>query len=255
MKKSLSGNKWTGSAWDGESVYTKQTKEQNVDGSYETITADFRKYSCVEDSIADHSAYLLGAMNGDKKRYEGIAEMTDYKKVAQLIKDGGYATSLTYVEKLCSIIEKWNLTLYDVKVSADEKEVQKWYRVRKSWADTKSQKGAYKVLKNAKACADKNTGYSVFDWNGNMVYSPVSPVQERKVNYRVRVKIDDLNIRRGPGTHFAKTGDYTGVGVFTIVAECMGLGSKKGWGKLKSGRGWVSLDYAEKIQSLWQSEM
>ena len=49
-------------------MYTKQTKEQNADGSYETITADFRKYSCVEDSIADHSAYLLGAMNGNKKR-------------------------------------------------------------------------------------------------------------------------------------------------------------------------------------------
>lgn len=40
--------------------------------------------------------------------------MTDYRKVAQLIKDGGYATSLTYVDKLCSIIEKWNLTQYDV---------------------------------------------------------------------------------------------------------------------------------------------
>ena len=149
MKKSLSGNTWSSSVWDGKSVYTKQTKEQNAEGSYETITADFRKYACVEDSIADHSAYLLGAMNGSKKRYEGIAGMTDYKKVVQLIKDGGYATSLTYVEKLCSIIEKWNLTQYDVKETAAEPE--KWYRVRKSWADAKSQKGAYKVLKNAKA--------------------------------------------------------------------------------------------------------
>ena len=42
MKKSLSGNTWSGSSWDGVSVYTKQTKEQNADGSYETITADFR---------------------------------------------------------------------------------------------------------------------------------------------------------------------------------------------------------------------
>lgn len=25
---------------------------------------DFRKYSCIEDSIADHSAYLAGAMKG-----------------------------------------------------------------------------------------------------------------------------------------------------------------------------------------------
>ena len=71
--------------------------------------------------------------------------------------------------------------------------------------------------------------------------------EEEQPNPAEYIIIDDLNIRRGPGTHFAKTGDYTGIGVFTIVAECMGLGSKKGWGKLKSGRGWISLDYTDKI--------
>lgn len=246
MKKSLSGNTWNGSVWDGRSVYTKQTKEQNADGSYETITADFRAYPNVEDSIADHSAYLLGAMNGSKKRYEGIAGTTDYKKVVQFIKDGGYATSLTYVEKLCSIIEKWNLTQYDVKETAAEPE--RWYRVRKSWTDTKSQKGAYKVLKNAKACADKNDGYSVYDWNGNVVYAPSksSEQEQKKVSYRVRVSIKNLNIRKGPGINYDKTGRYTGIGVFTIVAESDGEGATK-WGKLKSGAGWISLDYANKI--------
>jgi len=251
MKKSLSGNTWSGSSWDGVSVYTKQTKEQNADGSYETVTADFRKYPNVEDSIADHSAYLLGAMNGRKKRYEGIAGKTDYKAVAQLIKNGGYATSLTYVDNLCSIIEKWNLTQYDVKETATETEVEKWYRVRKTWADAKSQKGAYKVLKNAKACADKNEGYSVFDWNGVKVYpeevkSDETALAETKVSYRVRVSIKNLNIRKGPGTDYEKTGKYTGIGVFTIVAEADGKGATK-WGKLKSGAGWISLEYAEKI--------
>ena len=176
--------------------------------------------------------------------------MTDYKKVVQIIKDSGYATSLTYVEKLCSIIEKWNLTQYDVKETAAEPE--KWYRVRKSWADAKSQKGAYKVLKNAKACADKNAGYSVFDWNGNVVYPVVSAeaeqesLTETKVNYRVRVSIKNLNIRKGPGTNYDKTGKYTGIGVFTIVAESEGEGATK-WGKLKSGAGWISLDYGKRI--------
>ena len=118
MKKSLSGNTWSGSTWDGKSIYTKKTGEQNPDGSYVTITADFRKYPCVEDSIADHSAYLNGAMNGSKQRYAGLKGCTDYKKAAQIIKDGGYATSLTYVEKLCDIISRWNLTQYDVKVEA-----------------------------------------------------------------------------------------------------------------------------------------
>ena len=244
MKKSLSGNTWSGSVWDGKSVYAKQTKEQNADGSYETITADFRKYGCVEDSIADHSAYLLGAMNGSKKRYNGIAGMTDYKKVVQIIKDGEYATSLTYVENLCSVIERWNLTQYDVKESASEPE--KWYRVRKTWVDAKSQKGAYKVLKNAKVCAEKNVGYSVFDWNGNVVYAPHTKSEETKVSYRVRVSIKNLNIRKGPGTDCDKTGKYTGIGVFTIVAESDGEGATK-WGKLKSGAGWISLDFAEKI--------
>ena len=113
MKCSLSGNTWGNSAWDGSSKYTKETKEQGKDGSYETIIADFRKYPDIEHSIVDHSAYLIGAMNGSKKRYEGLVGETDYKKAVQLIKDGDYASSLTYVDKLCSIIEKWNLTQYD----------------------------------------------------------------------------------------------------------------------------------------------
>lgn len=134
----------------------------------------------------------------------------------------------------------------------DNTEVVKWYRVRKSWGDAKSQKGAYKVLKNAKACADKNKGYSVFDWNGNVVY-PVAETEpkqetavEEKVNYRVRVTIKNLNIRKGPGTNYDKTGKYTGIGVFTIVAESEGAGATK-WGKLKSNAGWISLDYAKRI--------
>ncbi|RHT19196.1 N-acetylmuramoyl-L-alanine amidase [Clostridium sp. AM32-2] len=43
------------------------------------------------------------------------------------------------------------------------------YRVRKIWADAKSQKGAFKSLENAKKCAASNPGYSVFDANGNVV--------------------------------------------------------------------------------------
>ena len=43
------------------------------------------------------------------------------------------------------------------------------YRVRKIWADAKSQRGAFKSLENAKKCAASNPGYSVFDANGNVV--------------------------------------------------------------------------------------
>ena len=45
------------------------------------------------------------------------------------------------------------------------------YRVRKSWKDAASQKGAYSVLENAKKCCDQaGAGYYVFDEDGNVVY-------------------------------------------------------------------------------------
>ena len=238
MKCSLSGNTWSGSTWDGTSKYTKKTQEQNADGTMVTITADFRKYPCIEDSIADHSAYLLGAKNGSKLRYDGLKGCTDYKKAAQIVKDGGYATSLTYVEKLISIVEKWNLTQYDVKESGSTTEV-KWYRVRKSWEDSKSQKGAFKILDNAKKCADDNPGYKVFDSEGNVVYEPNASVPV--VPYLVKVDIPDLNIRTGPAVSYPRTGQYTGIGVFTIVEE------QNGWGRLKSGAGWICLAYTNRI--------
>ena len=45
------------------------------------------------------------------------------------------------------------------------------YRVRKSWNDTKSQKGAFKSLDNAKKRCNENVGYSVFDDKGKVVYT------------------------------------------------------------------------------------
>ena len=65
------------------------------------------------------------------------------------------------------------------------------------------------------------------------------------VNYTVRVKITDLNIRSGPGTNNAKKGVIK-PGVYTIVQEATGAGASK-WGKLKSGAGWISLDHCEKM--------
>ena len=59
--------------------------------------------------------------------------------------------------------------------------------------------------------------------------------------YKVKVEIPDLNIRKGPGTNFDKIGKFTGKGVFTIVEE------KDGWGKLKSGLGWIKLSFTKRI--------
>lgn len=85
------------------------------------------------------------------------------------------------------------------------------YNVRKSWADAKSQLGAYKVLTNAKKMADKNPGYYVFDEKGNAIYpEKTSAPATKKVayaqskdkalagSYRVTAN-SGLNLRYEPG--------------------------------------------------------
>lgn len=112
MKASLSGNTWK-TVWDGKSTYTKQTAEQTTAGKVYYVTAAFRKYPRIEDSIKDHSLYLLGAMNGNKLRYAGLLDCKDYKSAITLIRNSGYATDVNYISKICNIIERYGLDKYD----------------------------------------------------------------------------------------------------------------------------------------------
>lgn len=67
-------------------------------------------------------------------------------------------------------------------------------------------------------------------------------------NYIVRITPSDgVNIRKGAGTDYAIVGAIAQGGAYTIVAEKTGKGATK-WGKLKSGAGWIALDYTEKIR-------
>ena len=63
--------------------------------------------------------------------------------------------------------------------------------------------------------------------------------------YMVRVAIPDLNIRKGPGTDFPKTGKFTGVGIFTVVEEQDGWGLLKAYAEKRDG--WISLAFATRI--------
>lgn len=66
--------------------------------------------------------------------------------------------------------------------------------------------------------------------------TPAKPSESKDIKWTVTVP--DLRIRKGPGTNYEWTGEYTGKGTFTIVEQ------KNGWGRLKSGAGWISLNKA-----------
>lgn len=120
------------------------------------------------------------------------------------------------------------------------------YRVRRSWDDIKSQLGAYGVLENAKANVDANPGYYVFDESGNVVYGGNSVETPSFNPYMVKISSDVLNIRNGAGTNYSTNGAIRDHGVYTIVEESDGVGASK-WGMLKSGAGWISLDFTTRV--------
>lgn len=82
---------------------------------------------------------------------------------------------------------------------------------------------------------------------------PETPSDVTETNYLVKVTTDVLNIRKGPGTNYDIAGQIKDRGVYTIVGESDGKGASK-WGKLKSGAGWIALDYTEKYTSTQKQE-
>ena len=112
IKASSSGTGWAGSTWVRGNIYRKETSEY-YDGKHVTIVANFRAYKNWDESIEDHSMYLLNAKKGSSKRYPGIKNNKDPKQVATIIKKGGYATDPNYVASIMSVIKQYNLTTLD----------------------------------------------------------------------------------------------------------------------------------------------
>lgn len=65
--------------------------------------------------------------------------------------------------------------------------------------------------------------------------------------YRVKVTAFALNVRRGPGTGYNIVTTIKDKGVYTITEE------KNGWGRLKSGMGWISLKYTKRVEPTTKS--
>lgn len=76
---------------------------------------------------------------------------------------------------------------------------------------------------------------------GSGQQAPAEP--EEKHDFLVRVLVDNLNIREEPSMS-AKVVGVTGKGVFTIVE------TQNGWGKLKSGAGWIYIDNPRYVNKL-----
>lgn len=111
------------------------------------------------------------------------------------------------------------------------------------------------ALKNWRAFKQLVSGYlDALRADPGMGDTPIPPATEKPATgdvgasmtpYRVRVTVTDLRIRSGPGTDKAIK-RFIPPGVYTIEEEAPGKGALK-WGRLKSGAGWISLDFVQKL--------
>lgn len=100
--------------WEGEYV-TFETKEFHN----KMIKDKFRKYDSLEDSIKDHSDFLV-----KNQRYKegGVFDAKTYKEQAKALENSGYSTAedefgnKTYAKMLEQIIRQYNLQIIDSKV-------------------------------------------------------------------------------------------------------------------------------------------
>lgn len=96
-----------GTAWK-DKAYSTKTKECYDGKTYVNITDMFRAYEDVRDSVEDYYDML-----GQCSRYGGCIGETNPVKAITAIKNGGYATSPTYIDTIVGIIRKYDLTKYD----------------------------------------------------------------------------------------------------------------------------------------------
>lgn len=95
------------SSWKGK-VYNANTKECYDGVSYTNISACFRAYNNLHESISDYFDLITKA-----ERYRKACVANSPLECITAIKNGGYATSPTYINTIMSIINSNNLTKYD----------------------------------------------------------------------------------------------------------------------------------------------
>ena len=95
-----------------------------------------------------------------------IKEVSGNRAVIDKSENGTYSIN--------SPIDVANLELFKGTSNSTPSTSSELYRVRISWDDAKSQKGAYSNIENAKKVADENAsaGYKVFNSAGQVVYTP-----------------------------------------------------------------------------------
>ena len=132
---------------------------------------------------------------------------------------------------------------YCIKVTADVLNIRKEPNASSQIMGTIPQNGVYTIVaeQNGWGKLKSGAGWIALAYTVRYVVASVASSV-----YCIKVTASVLNIRKNPTVNSNVVGAILRNGVYTIVSESTGDGATK-WGKLKSGAGWISLDYVTKI--------
>lgn len=218
-----------------------------------------QSYNIGVDNIVGHcEAYKkgYGSNHGDPEHWMNKfgETMDDFRKqVSEILKTNEGirenkkepAAENTLIEKGDLVSIASNATYYNGKSMPSWVKTQNWYVANTPAGDRvvidKNEKGTNSI------CSPIHKKYLavVKKASTSDCAHATHKIETNNCPYRVKVTVDCLYIRKGAGTNSAKVGSITDRGIYTIVEEKMGAGATK-WGKLKSGAGWISLDYVKK---------
>lgn len=227
---------WLGSFFAKSSTQASSNYGIDKNGRVGLYVEESKRSWCSSSSANDQRAVTIECASDTSSPYK----MNDavYSKLIELCTDICKRNGKT---KLVWIDDKTEALAYSVKSNEMLLTVHRWFKNKScpgDWLYSRLGDVAAKVTSNLASGSTKSDSASK---------DAGSDDKTSETPFKVRVSTSVLNIRKGPGTNYGKTGSYTGRGVFTITEIQNGSGSKTGWGKLKSGAGWISLDYTKRV--------
>jgi uncharacterized protein YraI len=135
-------------------------------------------------------------------------------------------------------------TNYVVKINTDSLNVRKGPGATYSVVGELGRGEAYTIVQtqNGWGKLKSGVGWINLAYTKRVSNTTAASATVQMSNYLVKVSTHSLNIRKGPGVSYDISGTVKKGDVFTITE------TKNGWGKLKSGAGWISLGYTQRLK-------
>lgn len=130
-----------------------------------------------------------------------------------------------------------------VRIKVDSLNIRKSASLSATVMGTVKKGQVYTITKvtNGMGCLKSGAGWISMGTEYVEKISSVSSTSASNTTYKVKITANVLNVRAGAGATYKINTTVKKNQVFTIVE------TKNGWGKLKSGAGWIDLSYAIKL--------